>query len=168
MVDFELPEIIELSEFNGNFDLYIEAIYQVFKNDFIDSKPVFRGKRVGLKRLPVVDGRECTFYHLTHEGDIETQRIPNLRRMECIPWPKPIINNSFSTCLKVWKNTRRGKGGTKTRILIFHEQEKYLLILDERIDFVLPWTAYCVGNSKKESLLKEYENYLKAETANGD
>lgn len=167
MDNLVLPPIIELSEYEGNFEKYINVLYAVFKHDFIDSKPFFRGKRLGLKKLPIVDGRECTFYHFTHKGNIETERIPDLRRMERIPWPKPIINNSESPSLKVWKNIRRSNG-TKTRILIFHEKERYLVVLDERKDFILPWTAYYVSENKKQKLLNEYERYIKAETANNN
>jgi len=39
---FELPELIELSDFGGNFDTYLSAVYKIFKNDFIKNKPVFQ------------------------------------------------------------------------------------------------------------------------------
>jgi hypothetical protein len=163
---FELPELIELNDFGGNISAYLEAVYHIFKNDFVDSKPVFKGVRLGLKRFPLVEGKEYTFYHMTHEGDIENERTPDLRRMERIAWPRPLIDESEHSYLKVWRNTRRGKGGTKTRILILHEEERYLVILDDRGDYILPWTAYLIkGNSQLEKHLSEYESYIKAEAA---
>lgn len=166
---FELPEIIELSEFGGNFTTYLEAVYEIFKRDFVDSKPSFRGKKLGLKKFPIVEGKEYTFYHMTHEGDIENDRIPDLRRMERISWPRPMIDESEHPYLKVWRNTRRGEGGIKSRILILHESERYLVVLDERKDYILPWTAYLIrGETKFARYLKEYEAYKNAETANGN
>lgn len=166
MEDFDLPELIELNDFGGNFTDYLEAVYEIFKEDFVDSKPIFRGKRLGLKRYPLVEDKEYTFYHMTHEGDIENDRIPDLRRMERIAWPRPIIDDSEHAYLKVWQNTRRGKGGTKSRILILHEAERYLVILDDRGDYILPWTAYLIkGERSMQKKLREYENYKKAEAA---
>ena len=61
--------------------------------------------------------------------------------------------------LKVWENTR----GNKTNVLIFHEDEGYLVVLRKAKDYILPWTAYLVAyKSRKEKLLKEYEAYIKS------
>jgi len=128
MQELELPEIIELTDFGGDFSSYYEAVYTIFKVDFVDNKPKYEGKRLRLKVHPYIEGKEYTFYHFTHDGDIETDRIPNLRRMERIGYPKPIINNSGHSDLKVWRNKR----GNKERILILHEEEKYIVILEDR------------------------------------
>lgn len=163
---YKLPDIIELESFKGNFNNYFEAVYAVFKNDFIHTRPFFRGTKLSLKRYPLVDEKEYTFYHFTHSGDIEIDRIPDFRRMERIAWPKPMINDSENPNLKVWKNIRRGKGGTKNRILILHQQERYLVVLDERKDYILPWTAYYLKSENDvNNKLKEYQNYINAENA---
>lgn len=166
MAVYSLPDIIELTEYGGNFSDYFEAVYQIFKTDFVDSKPTFEGIRLGLKRYPLVEGKEYTFYHFTHEGDIENERLPDLRRMERIAWPRPMIDNSSDRYLKVWRNIRRGKGGTKNRILILHEAERYLIILDDRGNYILPWTAFLIkGNTQLQKHIKEYDEYIKAEAA---
>ncbi len=162
MEELILPDIIELSGFGGDFYAYYEAVYEIFKNDFVINKPIFQGKRLALKAHPYFDGKEYTFYHLTHDGVIENDRKPNMRRMERIGFPKPIIDNSTHRNLKVWRNKRKNK----ERILILHEQEKYLVVLEDRKDYILPWTAYYIEyNNKIRRLLKEYENYKNAETA---
>jgi hypothetical protein len=160
---FELPDLILLSSFDGDIQTYFEAVYQVFKADFVLSKPVFRGTRLGLKKYPLVDGKEYTFYHFTHSGMDEQARTPDLRRMERIRFPRPMIDGSQHPYLKVWKNKR----GTNERFLIYHEEENYVVVLDQRKDYLLPWTAYTVDYpNQKRKLLKEYEDYLRnAETA---
>ena len=160
---FDLPGLVLLADFDGNFPTYIEAVYQIFKTDFVSSKPVFRGQRIGLKKYPLVDGKEYTFYHFTHSGTDEQHRVPDLRRMERIRFPRPMIEGSKHPYLKVWKNKR----GTKNRFLIYHEAENYVVVLDDRGKYVLPWTAYIVDYpNQKRKLLKEYEDYRKnAETA---
>ena len=153
---FQLPDIITLEEYNGNFAAYFEGIYQIFVRDFIENRPMFEGIRLKLKSFPYTNGKEYTFYHFTHEGNVEENRVPDLRRMERIPWPAPMINDSGHPYLKVWRNNR----GRHERILILHEQERYLIILEDRKDYILPWTAYLVDYPNKlKRLLREYEAY---------
>ena len=117
---------------------------------------------MGLKKHPLVDGKECTFYHITHEGKDENSRLPDLRRLERIPYPRPIIDNSENEELKVWRNKRNGD----ERILIYHEQENYLVVLADRGTYILPWSTYYIEYpNRRKRLLREYEEYIKAETA---
>ena len=156
---FNLPDLIELSDFGGNFHNYLEAVYVYFKQDFIEKRPAFRGTRLGLKKYPLSQGKEATFWHMTSEGEDEATRVPDLRRMERIKWPAFMINFSEHPYLKVWENTR----GNKTNILIFHEDEEYLVVLRKANDYILPWTAYLINyKSRKNKLLKEYESYIKS------
>jgi hypothetical protein len=162
MEKLKLPDLIELIHFGGDFNKYNAAVYGVFKEDFVINKPAFEGKKLRLKAHPYIDGKEYTYYHFTHSGDIENDRVPDMRRMERIGFPKPMID--FSKCeeLKVWRNKR----GTKERILILHEVEKYLVVLEDRKGYILPWTAYYLEHSYRiRRLLKEYEAYIKTETA---
>ena len=158
----QLPDIITLEEYGGDFSSYLEAVYAIFRRDFVDSRPVFEGTRLGLKKHPFIDGKEYTFYHFTHDGDIEKERLPNLRRLERISFPRPMIDNSTHPFLKVWRNKR----GTNERILIFHEDESYLIVLEDRGDFILPWTAYLVEyKNRRIKLMEEYLAYKKAKAA---
>ncbi|MDL2255659.1 hypothetical protein LJC38_03655 [Parabacteroides sp. OttesenSCG-928-K15] len=159
---FELPDLVLLEHYGGDFDKFLDTVYSLFKKDFIDTKPIFRGIRLGLKKYPISAGKEATFWHITSEGDDEATREPDLRRMERIKWPAPLINNSEHPYLKVWENKR----GDKNNILIFHEQEQFLVVLRKAKDYILPWTAYLVEhNARKKKLLKEYEEYKNAESA---
>lgn len=163
---YKLPDIIELNDFGGDFNKYFEHLYDIFKSHFIDKKPVFIGTKLGLERHPELNGKAYTFYHMTHDGDIENERTPDMRRLERIHWPKPMIDDSTDNYLKVWKNVRRGNGGVKNRILILHEQERYLVVLEDRGSYILPWTAYYLKNAKEiGKKVKEYNAYIKAENA---
>ncbi len=155
----ELPELIELSQFGGNFSLYLEAVYADFERAFVHNKPVFRGQSLRLKKYPITDGKEATFWHMTSEGDDENNRLPDLRRLERIKWPAFIINHGYHPYLKVWENTR----GSKTNILILHEQENYIVILRKGNGYLLPWTAYLIEHEwRKRKFIKEYIEYIKS------
>lgn len=159
---YPLPDLVLLEHFGGDSKRFINAVYDLFRKDFVDSKPVFRGVRLGLKKHPVSEGKEATFWHMISEGEDEKNRTPDIRRMERIKWPAPLIKDSEHAYLKVWENSR----GNKTNVLIFHEEEQYLVVLRKGKDYLLPWTAYCIEyEARKRKLLKEYEAYKNAESA---
>lgn len=160
---FELPELITLYEFGGNFNQYLEAVYEIFKADYILNKPVFQGRRLGLKKHPMFQDKEATFWHMTTSGEVENEREPDLRRMERIRWSPKMINESEHPYLKVWRNKRPGK---QESILIWHDAEKFLVVLRDHGDYILPWTTYVVDQPNRERrLMKEYQAYIASQNA---
>ena len=157
-----MPDLVLLESVSGDFNRYLDLVYNYFKEDFVTSRPVYRGKRVGLKCIPFYAGKEATFWHLTSEGSDEKNRNPDIRRMERIRWPRPIMETSEHPTLKVWRNKRK----SDERILLWHEAEQYLVVLADRGDYILPWTAYLVTEAHQEKKLRlEYEAFIKAEAA---
>jgi hypothetical protein len=57
-----LPKLVLLSDYEGNWQTYENAIYEVFRMGFIDSKPAFRGRKLNLKKNPMEKGKEATFW----------------------------------------------------------------------------------------------------------
>ncbi|MCD6390205.1 MAG: hypothetical protein J7L69_12400 [Desulfobulbaceae bacterium] len=159
-----LLPLVLFNDYNGDWDAYLEAIYSYFKKDFVDTKPVFRGKRLGLKRHPLTQGKEATFWHMIQQGDREADRTPDFRRCERIRWPKPIIEHDREDAIKVWWNQRRGE----QRICLWFEQENYLVILADRGRYILPWTAYLVEQPHRQrKLQKEYEEFCRKSSQKG-
>lgn len=154
-----LPPLVLLVDHGGDWFRYVEVLYAFFKEDFVDSQPVFEGIPLALKRHPISEGKEATFWHLISEGGVEEERLPDLRRCERIRWPRPIIEHSNEKVIKVWENVRRGE----KRVCLWLEQQEYLIILARRKTYTLLWTAYPVTRShQKRKLQKEYEVYVNA------
>ena len=157
-----LPPLVLLNDYGGNSEAYLEAVYTIFKEDFIDSKPTFQGIRFSLKRHPLFQDKEATFWHVTSEGRQETERTPDFRRCERICWLRPIIENAEDPAIKVWENERKGE----KRICLWLEIKEYLVILAKRDGYVLLWTAYLVTQPHQQrKLQKEYEAYKMADAA---
>ena len=157
-----LPALVLFTDYDNEWSRYEKALYEFFCQDFVYSKPVFRGQKLAVKRRPLTKGKETSFWHLITEGSIEDNRLPDLRRCERIRWPRPIIENvDDRLCtIKVWENTRQA--GEK-RICIWLEQHEYLVVLAKRNDYVLFLTAYPVTlPHRKRKLQKEYEGYHKS------
>lgn len=149
-----LPELVLLDQHDGNWDRYLEAIYQHFTDDFINSKPNYPGKRFALKRHPVEKGKEATFWHLISEGSTEAERLPVLRRCERIRWPRPIIEAMLTSRVRCWKSQRRGE----TRVVLSLHDFSYVVVLADRESYILLWTAFYVEyEHRKEKLRMEFE-----------
>jgi hypothetical protein len=151
-----LPQLILMEDYNGHWQKFFDVVYQTFCEDFVNDKPTFRGQRLGLKRHPVYDGKSATFWHMISDGAVEVDREPDLRRCERIAWPRPSIENESSDDIKVWSEKKRGD----RRILLWNEEASYLVVLNKRNDYILPWTAYTVEyNHEKQKLNRRWEKY---------
>ncbi len=166
-----LPDLLLLEDFGGNYPAYIEEIYKIFKRDFVSKKTKFRGEELRLKWNPIYQDKAYTFYHMTHEGKDEQNRLPDLRRCERMPWAKPAIENCDSWSLKIWPQVRTGKGGTRDRLCIWLElvdEPDYMIILDIRTDYKLLWTAFVPQYPhEKRKKQKEYEAWLETQKSLG-
>jgi len=157
-----LPALVLFQDYGGDWKRYVDALYRYFKQDFVESQLSFRGAPLALKRHPLEQGKEATFWHLISEGPVEENRLPDLRRCERIRWPRPIIERADDPPIRVWENQRQGE----TRILIWLEEAEYLVILAARIGYILFWTAFPVTRPHSQrKLKKEYEAWLKANAA---
>jgi hypothetical protein len=157
-----LPALILFENCAGDWERYLRVIYAYFKQDFIDSRPEYRGTRLGLKRHPVVEGKEATFWHVISEGSAEEDRLPDLRRCERIRWPRPVIEHADELVIKIWENERKGE----KRINLWLENQEYLVVLAVRKTYILLWTAFPVTQPHRKALLqKEYEAFKKAGAA---
>ncbi|HVB24345.1 MAG TPA: hypothetical protein VNG51_20575 [Ktedonobacteraceae bacterium] len=154
-----LPPLICMEDYEHSWNRYLNVLYYFFCQDFVTSKPFFEGKRFALKRHPMIKNKEATFWHIISEGQVEDERLLDLRRCERICWPRPIIEAVTNGRIKVkwWKNKR----GTEERILIALEDFSYLVVLADRGEYIMLWTAYCVKTGHyREKLRKEYEAYV--------
>ena len=158
-----LPKLMRLEDYDGAVEVYLEALYEQFRQDFVLARPIFNGKRLGLKRHPLIEGREATFWHLISTGSEEAERVPDLRRCERLAWVKVMIERWPDEQILAWRENRGRKG---TQILLWCEQAAYLVVLEDRGDYILPWTAYYVEHEhQRKKYRKRYEEALKAGTA---
>ena len=151
-----LPPLVLFQDSGGDWDCYVELLYKWFSEDFLQSKPAWPGKRVQLKRYPLSQGKEATFWHMVSTGDNEDSRLPDLRRCERIRWPQPVMEafsggHSHPTSPIVWwKSERRGE----SRFLIAPPDFSYLVVVADRGDYVLPWTHFVVEQAHRQVKLR--------------
>ena len=157
----QLPTIIRLEDYGGDYSAYIDAIYEVFRNDFIVHKAHFGGQELRMKYHPLIKDRAYTFYHMTHKGEDEANRIPDLRRCERIPWARPTVEQAQFLGLRFWEQTRKGNHRRVCIWLDTDTGDNYYVILEVRAEYVLLWTAfygdYAHSIRKKESEYNEWK-----------
>ena len=157
-----LPGLLLLGDCRGDWNAYLEAIYDAYRADFHGTLPAFQGRPLHLKRLPMSDGKDATFWHFIQEGSVEADRTPNLRRCERIRWPRPVIEaHAVAERIRLWCEPRSGRGGGKeSRWHLALPDFSYLVVLADRNEFLLPWTAYPVEQShQRRKLQKRWANY---------
>lgn len=162
-----LPKLILLQDYPANE--YIEVVYQIFKRDFEDSKPKFGNYPVRLKKHPVSKDKSATFWHMVSTGEIESERDIDVRRCERIGWVKPIMEKfdlqNNDTDILWWIEKR----GSEQRFHLALKDFSYLVVIANRGEYVLPWTAFYIEyEHQRQKLKKKYESYWnnkKTETA---
>lgn len=159
-----LPDALQYSDFNGEWDRFLATVYQIFEHDFKQSRPSYEGRTV-VHDTKIEDGKEAAFWHITSSIDRNTRdRVPDLRRCERIPWPRPMIEHPNDDALAVWKNKRK----RDTRVLLWLEKLDYLVVLTETSRTIVIVTAYCTDRKHtRTKLRKERERYLEMQKPPG-
>lgn len=160
-----LPKLI-IFDNKESFEKYYDKIYDIFKRDFVETRPFFQSKPVGLQIEPKVNGKIQTFHHITTE-DIKDKKGNIIRkiaidRCERIAWNKAIIESNYFG-LKIFPEKR---SHNRKNIVIWFEEKDFVIILREAKNYYVFITAYPIKyKHKKEKLQKSYTKHLKAETA---
>jgi hypothetical protein len=162
--DVWLPDLWTLPEVRGDWETFVEHAYTLFRRDFVESQPRYRGRWVRCRRDPMeADGKEAGFWHCTSEGPNEQERTPSIRRCERIAWVRAIIENSTKPGVDVWENERGGE----TRTLLWYREE-FLVVLAVRVRprdgfrYFQLITAYNTPEEhRRRKLRKERDEYRK-------
>lgn len=164
-----LPDLLEYDRTYTNLDYYDDAVYNVFKQNFIDTQPLFRGKNVCIRKNPLVKGKEQTYFHITSKNYNESNnRNLDIERCKRIRWVKALIEHyncnkpSCHDCngIKTWSAIHKSK---QIRIKILFEEFNYIVILEQRSTYYIIITAYYID--KPHILRKLLNEFNKAKSA---
>ncbi len=153
-----LPDLILLQDFKGNWNSYIDMVYQAYHEDFVKKRPLFQKTPIFVRYHPSYEEKGATFWHLVSEGIEESERIPDLRRCERIRWPKSMIEKANSGEVRVWESMRPWKGQVQRRINFALRDFSYIVVIAETSKGFTLVTAYHLEKiRRREKLKKEYE-----------
>lgn len=170
-----LPAPLDYNPYRGREADFIEAAYQVFCTDFLQTPLRCNGKTVVINNVRTYLDREETFWHLiSTESGTTGNRLPDYERCERLPWIRPIIEQiGQKSEILVWKNTRRKKRGRSkkksvhTPVLFNDTQYPHLIILEEKKNVCMLLTSYHIPpkSHKYKKLVDEYQAYIQQTTA---
>ncbi|MCX5991110.1 MAG: hypothetical protein NTZ04_02075 [Chloroflexi bacterium] len=158
-----LPPPLRYSDFNGDWDQFLAAVYKIFERDFKLSRPDYGGYPVAYDSK-LEDGKEAAYWHVVSRDDPTTKdRELNLRRCERVAWVNPIIEHSTDKAVSMWKiEQKRPNRGRQVRVKLWLEDQDYIVILTERPRGAVLVTAFCTDfESERRKLRKERDDYLK-------
>jgi len=152
-----LPEELRYADYKGDWNKFLEVVYGVFERDFKHSCPRYKGLPLAYDSK-LEAGKEMAFWHLIQRHDCRAQdRVPDLRRCERIPWPKPIIQHPTDKAISVWKKELH----RQTRIHIWLHDLDYIVVLAEMPNVMVLVTAFCTDiKSYRRKLIKDRDHYL--------
>lgn len=149
-----LPELLP---FQGDWPSYEDELYRVFVAEVVRSGLTFRGQRVSCQYRPPTRGKHFGFWHLISEGEKEEDRVPDLRRCERLRWVPWVIRNADSDARVSWWENQRG---SNTHVVLWFEEEDFVVVLAKRADYYLLRTAYCVENAhRRKGLQRERDAF---------
>lgn len=160
-----IPDLVTPDSLSCGYDTYLDELYSIFKADFIDSRPKFRGLPVMIRKYPMEYGKEEAFFHITcKDFQKKRDRSPDFRRSERIKWCRTFIENylcsdyACTTCdgIKVWDEPHKNTFQT----CLLSEESRYIVVLEKRNSYYLLITAYYIDydHTLKKKLAK-YEAY---------
>ena len=158
-----LPSRLEWRMFGGDFSKYEEALYEVFKRDFLRIPLTYMGKPVDIIHEKYYNRKERSFWHIISEGDEDINRSLNIERCASLPWARPLIEDDNS-CEKYRTWVKFHDKSKKDRYYIWCTEVNYMVILEDRNIHYKLITAYNVLPYKVNSYKKDYLKYGQTKT----
>jgi hypothetical protein len=148
-----LPPLIPMSPWN---EALLEALYTIFRADFLLNPPCYEGSRVWF--FPECErDKELIFWHLTEREDPPRSgnRLPDFRRCERLRWARALFDHLDDPGVKSW-DFEEGDGDVHTYLWL--ESCDYVVVMKRYPDgrrrlLTAYWIEY---ESKRRSLRKKY------------
>ena len=152
-----LPDLVL---FGGDWNQYVEELYAVYLDDIVNSGLRFQGLPVKSQYRPPSLGKGYGFWHVISDGSTEEDRIPDFRRCERIRWISWLIQNADQDPRISWWENKRGHN---THVVIWIEEEEFVVVLAKRREYYLLKTAYCPKPHRSRTFKKEREKFQRTE-----
>ena len=155
-----LPSRLEWRMFGGDFSKYEEALYEVFKRDFLRIPLTYMGKPVDIIHEKYYNRKERSFWHIITAGEEDFRRAFDEDRCGSMPWARALITEqdaceSYKMWIKWHDKTKRD------RYYIWCSKVNYLVVLEDRDTYFKIITAFNLNKHSISRYQKDYETYLK-------
>jgi hypothetical protein len=153
-----LPDLLNLSDFENDWDSYLEELYRIYLAEIVEGKLTFNGLPIRAQFRPMAHGKGFGFWHLISEGETEEDRVPDPRRCERIRWVAWVIRNAqINENIQWWQNRR----GASIHVVLWLKSQKFVVVLAERKDYYLLKSAYPVRSGREKTFEREWKQFWK-------
>jgi len=153
-------ELPPLESFSGDWENYVEHIYEIYCDLILKSDLRFRRVPVKPKFTPKSQGKIYGFWHMTSEGAVEEERTPDFDRCKRIRWISWIIENVDNYDQITWWDER--SKSNQRDVVLWLEDEQFVVILSWRRNYWLLKTAYLSDKPHKiKSLWRKRDRFWK-------
>ena len=154
---YPLPSLTLFENYSGDWKLYQEALYKIFK-DTILNKTTFLSLPVRCKYFPPIEGMHQCFWHLITESPKDSKkdedREIDLRRCEeRISWIAHILKNHNDSEIICWERDY------DKHTVLWLKNDCYMIVLSKRRNYYLLKTAYLHRKGKIRSNLRDMAKY---------
>ena len=146
--------------FQGDWRQYVEDLYAIYLGDIVNSGLTFQGLPVKSQYRPPSQGKGYGFWHVISDGATEEDRIPDFRRCKRICWIAWLIQNVDKDPRISWWENRRGRN---THVVIWIEEQEFVVVLAKRRDYFLLKTAYCPQTHRSRAFRKERAKFQQSQ-----
>jgi hypothetical protein len=155
-----LPPLVIFSDYDNNWDTYLEALYHIYLDEVVNAGIMFRGLPLRVQFRPLSNGKGFGFWHLisNDDGGGEEERTPDFRRCERILWVSWMIINAENLPDILWWENKRGYN---THIVLWFRREGYVVILAKRQGYYLLKSAYTLKPHRAKVFEKEWKQFWK-------
>ena len=154
---------LESSFFKGDLEKYKDALYKVFKRDFVDNTVFCKGIKVDIIHEKYFEDKERSFWHIISEGGKDEDRVPVSGRAEILPWIKSLIEES-GDCSEYRSWTKYHDKTKHDRLYIWCIANDFLVVLENRKSHYKLITAFPVIGKYVDYYNEEYSKYGQTKT----
>jgi hypothetical protein len=153
-----------LLPFSGDWETYVESVYQRYYADIIAQPPSIWGNAVKVRWNPVSKDKPFNFWHVISEGEVEEDRTPDLTRCARIGWIAWVLSccDQNHECVRWYLSERSTSRGRKVNLVLWAHEENYVVIVEPRPGYALLVSAYPVIGRRTDKLQKEYDAFIAA------
>ncbi len=154
---------LESSFFKNDLEEYKEALYKIFKRDFVDNEVLYKGEKVDIIHEKYFEDKERSFWHIVSEGGKDEDRVPVSGRAEILPWIKSLIEEN-GTCSEYRSWIKYHDKTKHNRVYIWCIANSFLVVLEKRKNCYKLITAFPVVGKYVVYYNEEYKKYGQTKT----
>lgn len=149
------PDLFPFPRNVDEWEQYLDQIYETYLDTLIRPGLTLWEKPLRARFNPPYKEKHFGFWHLISEGENEEDRTPDPRRCERIAWVRWVIDNADEDGVLCWERAVTTRKGLRTRWTLWARAYDFVVVVEERPNYILLITAFQVKPHRKRTYERE-------------